>query len=246
MPIHDWTRVEAGIFHAFHHRWITAMTDGLNAGLLPVAYYALPEQYAAGIRPDVLTLPGPGGPAGFPADAAGQGAVVLAEPRVSIRMETEPDFYRRKKAHVAVRHVSDDRLVAVIEIVSRGNKDARAPLQDLLDKTIALLDAKVHLLLVDLFPPGRYDPHGLHAAIWEELAHETFLPPTEKPLTLVAYESAAKVRAHVEPIAVGDELVPMPLFLEPGMHVLVPLDTTYQTSWDALPARWRDVIAPLV
>jgi hypothetical protein len=23
MPIHDWTRVEPGIFHAFHHDWIT-------------------------------------------------------------------------------------------------------------------------------------------------------------------------------------------------------------------------------
>jgi hypothetical protein len=22
MPMHDWTRVEAGIFHAFHHSWI--------------------------------------------------------------------------------------------------------------------------------------------------------------------------------------------------------------------------------
>lgn len=23
MPMHDWTRVAAGIFHAFHHDWIT-------------------------------------------------------------------------------------------------------------------------------------------------------------------------------------------------------------------------------
>jgi hypothetical protein len=23
MPIHDWSRVEAGVFHAFHHDWIT-------------------------------------------------------------------------------------------------------------------------------------------------------------------------------------------------------------------------------
>ncbi len=22
MPVHDWTRVEAGIFHDFHHAWI--------------------------------------------------------------------------------------------------------------------------------------------------------------------------------------------------------------------------------
>src|SRR5438445_2447916 len=56
MPMHDWARVPAGIFHAFHHRWISAISDVLNAGLLPDAYYALPEQQAAGFGPDVLTL----------------------------------------------------------------------------------------------------------------------------------------------------------------------------------------------
>lgn len=34
MPLHDWTRVEAGIFHAFHHRWISAISDVLNEGIL--------------------------------------------------------------------------------------------------------------------------------------------------------------------------------------------------------------------
>ena len=56
MPMHDWTRVEAGIFHAFHHRWISAISDTLNSGLRPRDYYALPEQQAAGFGPDVLTL----------------------------------------------------------------------------------------------------------------------------------------------------------------------------------------------
>ena len=35
MPMHDWTKVEAGIFHAFHHRWISAISDALNQGSLP-------------------------------------------------------------------------------------------------------------------------------------------------------------------------------------------------------------------
>jgi hypothetical protein len=30
MPIHDWTRVNAGVFHHFHQRWIGAITDVLN------------------------------------------------------------------------------------------------------------------------------------------------------------------------------------------------------------------------
>jgi hypothetical protein len=56
MPVHDWTRVEGGILHAFHHRWISAISDTLNEGILPEDYYALPEQHAAGFGPNVLTL----------------------------------------------------------------------------------------------------------------------------------------------------------------------------------------------
>jgi hypothetical protein len=56
MPMHDWTRVEAGIFHAFHHEWVSELSRALNRGLLPSTYYALPEQVAAGFGPDVLTL----------------------------------------------------------------------------------------------------------------------------------------------------------------------------------------------
>lgn len=35
MPLHDWTRVEAGMFHSFHNAWITHLGDTLNGGLLP-------------------------------------------------------------------------------------------------------------------------------------------------------------------------------------------------------------------
>lgn len=53
MPIHDWTKVDAGIFHAFHHGWIEELARALNRGLLPADYYALPEQHAAGFGPEI-------------------------------------------------------------------------------------------------------------------------------------------------------------------------------------------------
>src|SRR5690242_20728435 len=56
MPVHHWKGVEAGIFHAFHHGWIEEISRSLNRGLLPPDYYALPEQIAGGLGPDVLTL----------------------------------------------------------------------------------------------------------------------------------------------------------------------------------------------
>jgi hypothetical protein len=44
MPIHDWTRVDAGLFHHFHQRWTSALCDALNTGGLPPDYFALIEQ----------------------------------------------------------------------------------------------------------------------------------------------------------------------------------------------------------
>ena len=59
MPIHDWTRVDAGIFHHFHLAWIDEIAGILNRKLLPRDYYALAEQVAGNINPDVLTLARP-------------------------------------------------------------------------------------------------------------------------------------------------------------------------------------------
>ena len=245
MPVHDWTRVDAGIFHAFHHRWISAISDALNEGILPPDYYALPEQFAAGFGPDVLALQAtrqddaasPGGSPG----ASGP-PIALARPTFQATAQTDMEFYRRKQNSIVVRHVSGDRVVAMIEIVSPGNKSTQHAFRGLIDEAAQLLEGGVHLLLIDLLPPGRRDPNGLHAAIWEEIAGETYLPPLRNALTLAAYEAGLRVRAFVREIAVGDPLPAMPLFLEPDACVTVPLEPTYLTSFAAQPARWRRVI----
>ena len=56
MPIHDWTKVDAGIFHDFHHAWIEQIKRLLNGGVLPPDHYALAEQHTSHFGPDVLTL----------------------------------------------------------------------------------------------------------------------------------------------------------------------------------------------
>src|SRR5438552_743204 len=45
MGVHDWTRVDAGIFHDFHTTWVGQFRTALNSGLLPGNYYALAEQH---------------------------------------------------------------------------------------------------------------------------------------------------------------------------------------------------------
>ncbi|MFO0950972.1 MAG: DUF4058 family protein [Isosphaeraceae bacterium] len=142
---------------------------------------------------------------------------------------------------VAVRHVTDDRVVAMIEVVSPGNKDSRRAVRGFVEKAAWLLERGVHLLVVDVHPPTGPAPAGLHAAIWEEATGKADAPG-DGPLTMASYESAETLRAYVETASVGESLPEMPLYLVPGGYVTVPLETTYQRAWEAVPRRWRDVI----
>jgi hypothetical protein len=242
--MHDWTRVDSGIFHAFHHRWISAISDALNAGVLPPDLYALPEQVAGGFGPDVVTLQYPAA-----SEPPGSGTAIRTRPLqprpvAKITQQSDAEFYRRKKSAIVVRHVSGDRVVAMIEIVSPGNKASRAAVRAFTEKVTELLENRVHLLIVDPFPPGPRDPDGVHGLIWGQIKDDVYHLPEAKPLTLVSYESELITRAYVENIGVGDELPDMWLFLEPDGCVMVPLESTYRTAFAVLPARWRDVLQP--
>lgn len=52
--------------------------------------------------------------------------------------------------------------------------------------------------------------------------------------------------ALVEPVAVGQKLPEMPLFLEPDRYILTPLEPTYLDAFAAVPKRWRDELGPAV
>lgn len=240
MPMHDWKRVDAGIYHAFHHEWISEIGRTLNRGLLPADYYALPEQQAAGFGPDVLTLQDLhlAGPSGVVTDT-----LTRTRPRTTHHVETPAEFHRRRKSSIVVRHVSGDRIVAIVEIVSPGNKSGTHALQAFVQKACELLEHRIHLLIIDPFPPGPRDPNGIHAAIWSLIDDVPFVPPTERPIMLVSYACGLTTHAYMETIAVGERLPDMPLFLESDGHVMVPLEATYLAAWDAFPARWRRVVA---
>jgi len=67
------------------------------------------------------------------------------------------------------------------------------------------------------------------------------LPP-DRRLTLAAYIGGPCPEAFVEPATVGAALPQMPLFLTPDEYILVPLEATYQSAWEAVPAFWRNVL----
>ena len=93
-----------------------------------------------------------------------------------------------------------------------------------------------------LFPPSGRDPQGIHKAIWDEIQEGPFELPPDKRLTLASYSAGLETMACVEPIAVGDVLPDMPLFLEPEKYVPAPLESTYQAAWAVYPAPLKDAL----
>jgi hypothetical protein len=238
MPIHDWTRVKAGTFHNFHVLWTSTLTNRLNAGLLPAGYFAMAEQIIGGPEPDVVSLH----TRPRPRPDAGGVAVAPPPPKATFVMPVpeETERYARKANQVLVRHELGD-VVAVIEIISPGNKDSNHSIRALAVKTGELIRQGVNLLVVDLLPPGPRDPQGVHKVIWDEITVQHFELPPGKPLTVASYQSSPKRIAYVEPVAVGDRLPDMALFLYDGQWVVVPLEETYQATWNVLPAEIRQL-----
>ena len=91
MPIHDWSRVPAGLFHHFHQHWAVSICDALNAGRLPKGYSALIDH------------------------------VATAPPKTRfVSQASDEDIDAARANRIAIHHPLGD-VVAIIEIVSPGN-----------------------------------------------------------------------------------------------------------------------------
>jgi hypothetical protein len=243
MPVHDWSRADANVFHHFHQGWTVAISASLNAGLLPPGYSALVEQHAGGLIPDVLALERRSRP-DSPTKPAG-GVLTVTPPKTSLVRQTKAVLAARAN-RIVIRHRLGE-VVCVLEIVSPGNKSSRAALRAFVEKSIEILRQEIHLLVIDILPPTPRDPQGMHKAIWDEIEEEPFELPPGKPLTLAAYVAGdlltgIETTAYVELIGVGDNLPDMPAYLERSGHVPVPLEATYQAAWATCPADLRELV----
>jgi hypothetical protein len=206
MPIYDWTRVDAGLFHDFHQDWTIELRRSLNAGRLLPGFVALVDRQTGGPIP-----------------------------------EAEEETYARRANRIRIQHRHGE-VVAVIEIVSPGNKSSWNGLRAFVRKASGLIWQGTHLLVVDLFPPSERDPQGIHKAIWDEIADRPFALPPDQPLTVVAYRAVPTKTAYVEPVAVGDDLPGLPIFLTEDEYIPAPLEETYRASWAAFPADFKGLL----
>ncbi len=236
MPTHDWTRLAPGDFHHFHQGWITFLANALNSGVLPQDFMAMAEQVTGRPVPDVVTLLGH-----RPRGDAGKVVVQTAPPSARVVRRFEKAQYARRADRIAVRH-RRGQVVAVIELVSPGNKDSRHALRSFVQKSADLLDQGINLLIVDLFPPTPRDPQGLQKEICDEFGEGPFDLPAGQPLTVGSYQAGDVPTAYIEPVGVGERLPDMPLFLIGDHYVPAPLEASYMETWRAFPAPLKELM----
>jgi hypothetical protein len=240
MSVRDWSRVSDGAFHDFHYSWVLELKRALKR-LLPTGYYVMAEQ-VAGNRgaPDVFQAREPD--ALSEASLSGTATLTQAPPAVHSRATITRDAYARLQRTLVVRHISGDRIVAMLEVLSAGNKSSRHALHALLDKAVAALDNGIHLLLVDIHSPGPRDRDGIHGAMLNEIGTEDYKLPGTRPLTAAAYVGGPVVEALVAHFAVGEPIPDMPLFLTRENYINVPLETTYQAAWEDVPPTYQKTL----
>src|ERR1017187_4275371 len=144
MPVHDWTRVDAGVFHDFHNVWIAELRNAMNSGLLPSGYYAMSEQHGNKFVADVLTLERPVPDEATTRATAGGLALAEAPPKVRREESLSPTAGSLRKT-LTIRHATGHRIVALVEIVSRANKNREDHVEKFLDKIENALAQGLHV-----------------------------------------------------------------------------------------------------
>ncbi len=229
MPLHDWSGTPAGVFHDFHQGWSIRIRTALNAGRLPPGYLAMVEQKAGPKEGDVIAIE-----IEPRLDPVAGGAVTAERPATRIVRQSTGRRYADMANRVVVKHRLG-RTVAVIELVSPGNKDSERAFKQFVTKIGDYVERGVHVLVVDVFPPTPRDPYGVHKGIWDQFVDEPFVLPTGQDRVLAAYHADVDPEAFVETMGVGDPFLNMPLFLADGKSIPVPLEATYQAEWDGTP-----------
>lgn len=234
MGLHDWRRVTDNVFHTFHYGWLWNLAGLLNAQVLPPGYVARPEEYVGPYEADVLTLH-----SGVPAPPSGGGGTAL-EPVLTL---SPPRLRLGKERRIAIHSARDERRVAIIEVVSPGNKDSARRAAHLQSKLIDALESGLHVVVIDVLPPT-----GVCASFPGAVARA--LGATDEPR--LGERHAASFEVQLDPLRLnlyGRDLTlgrplpdDVPLFLLDGARVALPLERSYEATVAMLSAADRALL----
>jgi hypothetical protein len=224
MPLHDWGQASDADFHSFlHHGWIWNLMKYLNKGVLPKRYVAMAERYVGSYIADVVAME----------ETAGAGGAPLFQPQEfspTAVMAAPVCALLAKQINLYDQELS--RVVAVIEIISPGNKNAREKVDSLVNKSLDYLSSGIHLLLIDILPATAH-VDSFARNIVNALHGPRLVTP--KPLFTASFQAGQPIALYLECFTVGDTLPKLPLFLSGRDYVTVNLEQSYAATLDEIP-----------
>lgn len=131
-------------------------------------------------------------------------------------------------------------VVAVVEVVSPGNKDRPERRHDFAVRSAAYLQERVSVVIVDIVTE-RHD--NLHAELMELLERTEATPwPINQPLYTTAYRTAKqneawRMEVWAEALEVGRPLPTLPLWLASNLAVPLELEASYEETCQTLRIR---------
>ncbi len=214
-------------WEAFHAAWAGSIADALNR-VLPPGYFAEELTHVgASAEIDVATFE-PTTPA-TPLNGTGGVAVAPAvwappAPRAVVPAAFADDFEVR-----VFSGRSGPTLVAAIELVSPANKDRPEARRAFAAKCASYLHGGVALVILDVVTDRRAT---LHHDVLDLLAAADGRLRDDPPLYAAAYrpvrrEERTEVEVWAEPLAVGDRLPTLPLWLDAVTALPVDAEATY-------------------
>ena len=220
-------------WESIHSAWMVYLTSRLN-DRLPEGYYALEHAHVGpSVEIDVATF-GEEGVGPHDADGSGVGvaaprAVYIAPtPAATVPAAFAEDFEVRVISDRSGRH-----LAAAIELVGPANKNRPDTRRQFAGKCASYLAQGVAVVVVDVVTERAAD---LHAEIMAMLGQSGAAPvPGGSPLYAAAYRPVERAGAAVldvwhEPLAVGQPLPTLPLWLRGGLCLPVELQAAYDRT----------------
>jgi hypothetical protein len=216
-------------WRSFHSAWAAAMARLLNQGILPAGYYAVPLVDRDGpIEIDVAALREQ--PTGAETSPAETQTWTAPAPGLAFAVELPT------AENVEVQVFADDgdpRLTAAVELLSPRTKDRPAARQAFAVKCVSYLQQGSRVVVVDTVTTRRVD---LNAVILSLLASEVNATDLPSGLAAVSYravgrdEETQQLLLWPAPLALGQPLPTLPLWIAADFSVPLDLEASYQAT----------------
>ncbi len=224
-PHHHW--------ESFHSNWATRIADGI-AAVLPPEFQVEEHTHAGpGFEIDVATYEGQMSPqvnASAGAALATRAAPAYAPP---VPDGTLPAVFPDTFEVRVFSTTAGLTLVAVIELVSPGNKDRPAERRAFVAKCASYLAQGVSLIVVDVVTNRHANLHNELMRLMEAVPDLDF--PPEVTLYAAAYRPLRRAEQETidlwrRPLTVGEPLPTLPLRLTGDLFVAVDFESAYQEA----------------